>query len=156
MSKLTQKPPKTKEKSTGGGKKPREDVTLDEFKTAIQGDEDVYNKVVLIKDQLESCQSLEEQVMLLIREVFPIYSNRGDAPNINCFEQLFTNCLESRRVHSIYTRLKKKEDDILKGTYVPSKGKGMKRNKLQQKSMKTWILMSVCLLMMITTLKLMI
>ena len=87
---------------------------------------------------------------------FTRYSNRGDAPNINCFEQLFTNCLESRRVHSIYTRLKKKEDDILKGTYVPSKGKGMKRNKLQQKSMKTRILMSVCLLMMITTLKLMI
>ena len=86
--------------------KTSEEVTINDFKNII-GDEEIYNQVLLIKDKLELCESLEEQVIMLMKNVFLIYSKNGVKQKIIYFEYLFSNCYKSRRVHSIYQKLKR-------------------------------------------------
>ena len=57
--------------------KTSEDVIINDFKNTIGDDEEIYKQVLLIKDKLSLCESLEEQVILLMKNIFPIYSKSG-------------------------------------------------------------------------------
>ena len=58
--------------SSKWSKKISEEVTINYFKNII-GDEEIYKQVLLIKDKLSLCESLEEQVIMLMKNIFLIY-----------------------------------------------------------------------------------
>ena len=107
--------------SSKWGKKTSEEVIINDFKNTISDNEEIYKQVLLIKDKLELCESLEEQVIMLMKNIFPIYSKSEVKQKIIYFEYIFSNCYKSRRVHNIYQRLKNKNDEIVNRTYTPTK-----------------------------------
>ena len=109
--------------SSKWGKKTSEEVIINDFKNTIGDNEEIYKQVLLIKDKLSLYESLEEQVIMLMKNVFLIYSKSGVKQKIIHFEYLFSNCYKSRRVHNTYQRLKDKNEEIVNGTYTPTKWK---------------------------------
>ena len=107
--------------SSKWGKKTSEEVTINDFKNTIGDNEEIYKQVLLIKDKLSLYESLEEQVIMLMKNVFLIYSKSGVKQKIIYFEYLFSNCYKLRKVHSIYQRLNDKNEEIVNGTYTPTK-----------------------------------
>jgi len=57
--------------SSKWSKKTSEEVTINDFKNIIGDDEEIYKQVLLIKDKLELCESLKEQVIMLMKNIFP-------------------------------------------------------------------------------------
>ena len=49
--------------------KTSEEVIINDFKNIISDNEEIYKQVLLIKDKLSLCESLKEQVIMLMKNI---------------------------------------------------------------------------------------